>query len=276
MRSLQTLLKALLVLNIALFLPAVAANELRLATTTSLENSGLLAYLLPEFEQQCTCHVRVIPVGTGKALALGKRGDVDVLLVHAPAAEQQFIADGYGSARQPIAYNYFILLAPPTDPAAAAASGNILNALKNISEQQLLFLSRGDDSGTHKKELALWQRLAQQQTRPINYDRNWYIEAGVGMGQAIIIAEELGAYVISDTGTYLHLRDKVTLQPLELPPSDLLYNPYSVIRINPQRHPHVNSALAKQFSDWLATPQTRQRIANYRLFGESLFTPIEN
>ena len=144
-----------LALLFSVLLPA-AADELRLATTTSLENSGLLNYLLPEFEAQCACRLRVIPVGTGKALELGRRGDVDVLLVHAPAAEEEFIAAGYGSGRRQVAYNYFVLLVPPADSANVAAADDILGALQRIADARAMFLSRGDESGTHKKELSLW------------------------------------------------------------------------------------------------------------------------
>lgn len=255
-------------------LAAWAEEELRLATTTSLENSGLLGHLLPAFEQQCGCRVRVIPVGTGKALALGRHGDVDALLVHAPAAEQAFIAAGYGVDRRPLAYNYFILLAPPGDDAAVAASGDIFTALQKIAAQRAPFLSRGDDSGTHKKELALWRQMRQRGLQ-IARENDWYIEAGTGMGQAIIMADELGAYILADSGTYLHLRDKVRLRPVTLPPSDFLYNLYSVMRVNEARHPHVNGALAKRFMDWLGTAAVRRRIADYRLFGEVLFAPVK-
>lgn len=267
---------ALLALLAALALPVQAQAqeaELRLATTTSLENSGLLAHLLPAFELTCACRVRVIPVGTGMALELGRRGDVDALLTHAPEEEEAFLAAGYGSDRRQIAYNYFVLLMPPDDAADIATKGDILAALQRIAAQRAPFLSRGDDSGTHKKELALWQTL-QQQGDAVQRTRDWYIEAGASMGQALRMADELGAYVLSDSGTYMHLREQVALRPVPLPPSDLLYNVYSVLRVNAQRHPHINSALAEQFADWLEQEDTRQRIADYRLFGEPLFMPI--
>lgn len=266
-------MRCLLLLAGALLLPvAMAGGELRLATTTSLENSGLLDYLLPGFEQQCSCRVRVIPVGSGKALELGRRGDVDAVLVHAPAAERQFIADGYGVDRRQVAYNHFILLAPP---GGAAQGGDILSVLQDIAARRAKFLSRGDDSGTHKKELALWRQLQQRKNISVARSREWYIEAGVSMGQAIVMADELGAYVLSDSGTYLHFRDKVRLRPLPLPSSELLYNPYSIIRINERLHPHANSRLARRFADWLQSPATRRRIAAYHLLGEPLFAPFE-
>ena len=265
------MIKKSLFAALLLFLPAHAA-ELRLATTTSLENSGLLGHLLPVFERECGCRVRVIPVGTGKALELGRRGDVDSLLVHAPADEREFIAAGYGTDRRAIAYNYFVLLVPPADAASTASSAGILPALRSIAARRALFLSRGDDSGTHKKELALWAQL-QAQGEAVRRERDWYIEAGASMGQAILMADELGAYVLADSGTYLHLRDKVALRPAPLPPSDLLYNAYSVMRVSEARHPHVNTALATRFADWLEEEETRRRIAGYRLFGEALFVP---
>lgn len=267
----------LVLLLAAVWLPPALGeeSELRLATTTSLENSGLLGHLLPAFERQCGCRVRVIPVGTGKALELGRRGDVDILLVHAPAAEAQFIADGYGVDRRPIAYNYFLLLMPPQDPAGVSGETDLLAALRAIAERQALFLSRGDDSGTHRKELALWRQVQARGGAAVVRERPWYIEAGIGMGQAIMMADQLGAYVLSDTGTYLYVRDKVQLAPLQLPETPLLYNPYSVIRVSDRRHPHTQTRLARQLADWLRHPDTRRRIADYRLFGNPLFIPAE-
>ena len=266
-----------LLLAVLLGAPAIAAaaEVLRLATTTSLENSGLLAYLLPDFERRCRCRMHVIPVGTGKALALGRRGDADVLLVHAPAAEADFIAAGYGIVRQPIAYNYFLLLSPESDPANAAASSDIFAALDDIIAARALFLSRGDDSGTHKKELALWRRLEEKNGGAVVRSSDWYIESGSGMGQAIVMADELGAYTLSDVATYLHFSRRVRLVPLKLPPAQTLYNPYSVIQVNPARHPHIQTELAEQFTAWLSEPATRQRIADYRLFGEPVFFPLD-
>lgn len=241
---------------------------LRLATTTSLENSGLLGYLLPAFEAECECAVQVIPVGTGRALELGRRGDVDALLVHAPEAEAEFVRQGYGEARVPVAYNYFVLLAPPDDAANVAAASDVLDALGRIAAARAKFLSRGDDSGTHKKEVALWARMP----ATVAFSPDWYVEAGGGMGQAILMADELGAYVLSDSGTYLHLRERVRLRPVPpLTRSALLYNPYSVIGVSAGRHPHVNAGLARRFAVWLRSSAVRRRIADYRLYGESLF-----
>ena len=257
---------AVALLVCALASAPAADSALRLAVTTSTENSGLLDYLLPDFERQCHCAVRVIPVGSGKALALGRNGDIDVLLTHAPADEKQFIADGFGVDRRDVMRNDFVFVGPPTDPADLRAATNIDEVMNKLARGTKSFISRGDDSGTHKKELLLWQSA---DISPIG---DWYIKAGAGMGQALLMAHELRAYTLSDRGTYLAFRDKIDSRIVVevLPP---LHNPYSVMRINPQKHPHTRAALARQFIAWLTSPTIQKRISAYRYYGEPLFVP---
>jgi len=240
---------------------------LRLGTTTSVENSGLLERLLPTFEKKCACVVRVIPVGSGRALELGRRGDIDVLLTHAPADEKRFIADGYGAERRVVMHNYFVLLG-----FSPLKAGGILKALAQIADNKLRFVSRGDDSGTYKKETELWRQASRLAAVEADATGAWYVSAGVGMGQAIVMADELRAYVLSDYGTYLYFRDKVTLRPLSRP-QPLLENPYSVMVVNPARHSHINADAARLFSSWLLTEEAQQMIADYKIGNERLFFP---
>lgn len=249
---------------------AAAEERLRLATTTSVENSGLLAYLLPSFERDCGCRVLVISVGSGQALELGRRGDVDVLITHAPADEIRFIADKFGVDRRVVMYNSFVLLGPKDDPAGVGAETEILAAFANIAAHQAAFVSRGDDSGTHKKERQIWRQV-EIYAGDIDFDAHWYISAGVGMGQAIVMANELSAYVLSDRGTFLYFRDRTDLRVVQEDHPPML-NPYSVMRVNPARHSHVNAVLAGRFIDWLQSAATQARINAYHLRGENLFT----
>lgn len=243
---------------------AQGESSLRLATTTSVENSGLLAFLLPDFERQCDCKVRAIIAGSGKALAFGRQGDVDVVLTHAPADEKQFVVDGFGILRRAVMHNNFILVGPPKDPANAASQPNIAAAMRQISSSSSRFISRDDDSGTHKKERALWKTIKQQP------GGEWYLQAGGGMGQTLLMANELRAYTLSDRGTYLALRDKIALAIIR---QNGAPNPYSVMAINHKRHPHVRATLARQFIFWLTSPAVQKKISEYRYYGESLFIP---
>lgn len=261
------MLSVLRLAAILLLLPTLAqAGVLRLATTTSTYNSGLLDYLLPEFQQAQHTEVQVIAVGTGKALRMGRDGDVDVVLVHAPEAEQQFVDNGYGVERTGIMYNDFVLIGPAGDPAAIKGLSDAATALSRIAATQALFVSRGDDSGTHKKELSLWASSGQQP------GGQWYREAGQGMGKVLQIANELNAYTLVDRGTWLAYRNKLDLELL-IEGDTRLHNPYSVIRINPERYPDLNHQDASAFSRWLAAEATQQRIANFKLAGEQLFIP---
>ena len=250
---------------------ALSERALTLATTTSTENSGLLDHLLPAFETRCECVVRVIPVGTGKALRIASAGDADAVLVHSPPDEKAFVADGHGIDHTPVMHNDFILLGPAGDPAGTAEKGGILDALALIAAAHAPFVSRGDDSGTHRKELHLWSLLEDSGDVKVR-SPEWYIETGSSMGQALLIADQKRAYVLSDRGTYLFFQDKVELSAVVDDEGDpLLYNPYSAIAVNPERHPHVEYELARAFIDWLGSSEAHGLINGYRVHGRQLF-----
>jgi len=242
------------------------AVRLRLATTTSTENSGLLEVLLPPFEEAFGVRVDVIAVGTGKALRLAERGDVDVVLVHAPAAEEAFMEAGLGLERRAVMYNDFVVLGPPADPARVAESGSAAAAFARIARARAPFVSRGDESGTHKKEQALWRAASVQPGGP------WYLEAGQGMGATLTLADEKQAYTLADRGTYLALRDRLELTVLYQGDPQLL-NPYHVIVVNPARNPQVRVREARALARWLTSAQAQGIIAGFRRGGEVLFHP---
>ncbi len=243
------------------------AERLRLATTTSTENSGLLDELLPAFRDATGIDVEVLSMGTGKALATGERGDCDVVLVHAPAAEQAFVDAGFGVARVPVMHNDFVILGPPSDP-ASARGGDAVDALSKIASSGATFCSRGDDSGTHKKELALWSeaKLDPEATAA------GYVETGQGMGATLMQAGERGAYTLADRGTYLSYRGRLDLVVL-VEGDDRLKNPYGIIAVNPERHPHVNRDGAQRLIEWLTSDDGQRRIGAFRVDGEVLFHP---
>ncbi len=238
---------------------------LRLATTTSTRDSGLLDELVPPFEQQTGARVDVIAVGTGKALKLGEAGDVDVVLVHAREAEDAFMRAGHGVRREDVMYNQFVLVGPANDPANVRGRSAV-DALRRIARSQSTFLSRGDDSGTHKRERQLWREAG---LRP---DWGDYIESGQGMGVTLIMADQMNAYTLTDEGTYLRFRDKIELVPL-VDSSEDLHNPYGVIAVNPAKNDRIQRKLANQFIDYLIADRTQQRIAGFRVAGEPLFHP---
>jgi len=244
--------------------PVFAVEHLRLATTTSTENSGLLAELLPPFEFVNDCQVDVISVGTGKAIKLGETGDVDVVLAHARSQEDRFVAAGYGIDRRGVMYNDFVILGPPSDPAGIKGLQDAAAALAKISATGATFVSRGDDSGTHTREQQLWQAAG---VSPLG---DWYLEAGRGMGEVITMATERAGYTLSDRGTYLAYQDKTDLEiVVEGDPG--LFNPYGVIMVNPARHPHVKEDLARSFLDYLVSPLAREVITSFRKGGKQLF-----
>lgn len=239
---------------------------LRLATTTSTVNSGLLDFLLPEFTKDTAIEVQTIAVGTGKALRLGQEGDVDIVLVHARRAEQAFIDAGFGVERFDVMYNDFIIVGPPDDPAKISSSQSITEVLKKIHDNKSAFISRGDDSGTHKKELNLWQKTG---FSPQGY---WYKSVGQGMGKVIQIANELGAYTMTDRGTWLAYQSKSNLALLYYgdPP---LFNPYGIIAVNPMRHAHVNYKGAESLISWITSTKGQHLIGEFTVKGEQLFIP---
>lgn len=242
---------------------------IRLATTTSTDNSGLLSYLLPEFENKTGYRVHVIAVGTGKALRMGRDGDADVLLVHAPIAETEFVNAGYGEIRHPVMYNDFILVGPAYNPAKITTNHGISKALKKISHHKSAFISRGDNSGTHKKELGLWR------TEDINPGGKWYREVGQGMGRVLQIAAELDAYTLTDRGTWLAYEDKSPLKILNQGDPQL-YNPYHIIAVNPQRFPSINYQGANALISWITSADGQSLIGKFTLNDTLLFKPSAN
>jgi tungstate transport system substrate-binding protein len=241
---------------------------LRLATTTSTENSGLLDYLLPAFEKETGCRVHVIAVGTGKALKHGENGDVDVLLVHDPDLEEKFIQNGFGTYRLQIMYNDFVLAGPGADPVKVRQARTAADAFRKLGGGTAQFVSRGDESGTHQMEKRLWRQAGAEPAG------RWYIEAGQGMGPVLLMADSLQAYTLTDRATYLKMKSKLNLAVL-FEGDPVLFNQYSVIPVNPARSPGVKSALAERFARWLAAPATQALIGGFGQaeFGVSLFYP---
>ena len=241
-------------------------NLIRLATTTSTDNSGLLGYLLPSFSEATGYEVHVIAVGTGKALRMGRDGDVDVVLVHARQAEDKFVAEGHGEKRYGVMYNDFLLVGPKDDPAGVSKSENAGQALKQITEQRSAFVSRGDDSGTHKKELSLWKSTG------IKPDGSWYREAGQGMGKVMQIAAEMDAYTLTDRGTWLAYKGRLPLQ-VAFEGDPLLFNPYGIIAVNPEHNPGTNHEGAMALISWFISPQGQRMIGEFRIGSSQLFKP---
>lgn len=241
-----------------------------LATTTSTQNSGLLDYILPHFEEKTGIEVKVVAVGTGKALQMGQDGEADVLLVHAKSSEEEFVQEGHGTERFDVMYNDFVIIGPKDDPAKLSekASDNVVEALKVINEEQSKFVSRGDDSGTHKKELSIWQEAS------IEPQGDWYVSAGKGMGDVIQMTDELVAYTMSDRATYLSMSDKIDLKVV-VEGDSKLFNQYGVIPVNPDKNEIINHEGAKTFVNWLLSKDTQKLIGEFGVedFGQPLFVP---
>ena len=259
----QRMLTILMLL--ALAAPAFATERLRMSTTTSTENSGLLKVLLPPFEQQNDCKVDVISVGTGKALKLGEAGDVDVVLVHARKLEDKFVADGFGVNRKDVMYNDFVILGPAADPAGVKGSKTAAEALARIAAKQAPFVSRGDESGTHTKEKEIWQQAGGVPKAA------WYVEAGQGMGEVIIMATEKQGYTLADRGTYNAFKKAKTNLVIVFEGEKGLFNPYGVIAVNPAKHPHVKHELALKFVDFITGAEGQKIIADFKVDGDPLF-----
>ncbi len=268
--NLLSMRRKIVVFAVVILLPAAAvcADVLRLATTTSTDNSGLIAHLLPNFEQSDSATVHTIAVGTGRALSHAKNGDVDIVLVHAREAELELIAQGYAVNRHEVMYNEFVVVGPAGDPAGIHGSSSLSEAFKKIYQTRSAFVSRGDDSGTHKKELRLWQQSG------VSPDRDWYRDVGQGMGRTLQIADELGAYALTDKATWLFMRDQLSL-PIHVEGSQDGRNVYGVMAVNPELHPHVNSELAAKFIDWLTSDEVKRLISLYEVNGEQLFYPLD-
>jgi len=245
---------------------ASAVEHLKLSTTTSTENSGLLAVLNPAFEQAYGVKVDVIAVGTGKALKLGSRGDVDVVFVHAPAAELKYVEQGDFIDRQAVMHNDFVIIGPASDMANMADATSAVDALEKVMKSKARFVSRGDDSGTHKKELTLWQ------TAGISPKGSWYIQAGQGMGAVIKMADEMNAYTLTDRGTQIAFADKTGLKVL-FEGDEVLFNPYHIMAVNPERHGHVKYDLATQYIQFVTGEQGQGIIQDFKMLGQPLFYP---
>lgn len=246
-----------------------AEPYITVASTTSTEQSGLFRHLLPKFESKAGFRVRVVALGTGQALELGRRGDADVVLVHAPALEENFVAEGHGVKRHPLMYNDFVLVGPQADPAGLAGGRDVLAALRRIRASHAGFVSRGDRSGTHVAELAMWKAAGID----IRKDKGaWYRETGQGMGPALNTASGMDAHLLADRATWLSFRNRGTLTIL-VQGDARLFNPYGVILVNQGRHPNVKKDLGQAFVDWLVSPAGQRAIAAFRIGGEQPFFP---
>ena len=252
---------ALLVLSV----PA-QARDIRLSTTTSTENSGLLKVILPVFEKQHGVKVHVISVGTGKALELGKNGDVDVVLVHARAAEDKFVADGHGVNRRDVMYNDFILVGALEDPLGLRGSRDVVAAFRKLGEGQTKFISRGDNSGTDQMEKSYWKEAG------VAPKGAWFVSAGLGMGEVLTMAGEMKAYTLSDRATYGAYRAKTGLDIL-VQGDAKMFTPYGIIAVSPKKYPDINHDGAMKLIDWIVSKEGQELIAGFKVNGEQLFFP---
>ena len=264
-------LAALLVALAALSVFAVQAQQrfIVVASTTSTEQSGLFGHILLIFEKQTGIQVRVVALGTGQALDMARRGDADVVFVHAKSAEEKFLAEGHGVKRLPVMYNDFVLIGPKSDPAKVAGSKDILDALKKIQAAQAPFVSRGDRSGTHIAELELWKAAGVDLEKAKG---PWYRDTGQGMGPALNTAASMNAYLLADRGTWLAFKNRGDLAIL-VEGDKRLYNQYGVMLVNPDKHPTVKKDLGKVFVDWVVSPEGQKAIADYKIDGQQLFFP---
>ena len=251
------------------FVATAQERFITVASTTSTEQSGLFGYLQPIYAQQTGVKVRVVALGTGQALDVGRRGDADVVFVHARAAEDKFLAEGHGVKRYPVMYNDFVLIGPKADPAEVAGSKDIVAALKRVEAAQAPFVSRGDRSGTHMAELDLWKASGVELEKSKG---PWYRDTGQGMGPALNTATSMNAYILADRGTWLAFKNRGDLAIL-VEGDKRLFNQYGVMLVNPEKHPTVKKELGQQFIDWLVSPAGQKAIADYKISGEQLFYP---
>ena len=265
MRKAFALLFAFIVVSACLTTSAIA-RDIKMATTTSTENSGLLKVLLPKYEAKCNCKVQVISVGSGKAMELGKNGDVDVLLVHARAAEDKFVAEGHGVNRKDVMYNDFILVGPQSDPSGMKKQKSIVDAFKQLSEGKSRFISRGDNSGTDQMEKSYWKQAG------IEPKGAWFVSAGLGMGEVLTMAGEMQGYTLSDRATYGAYRAKTGLD-IVLAGDAKMFNPYGIIAVSPKKYPALNYDGAMDFVNWITSAEGQKTIADFKVSGEQLFFP---
>lgn len=260
---------AVMLLLSASIVDARKENFIIVASTTSTQNSGLFDHLLPEFHAATGIEARVVALGTGAALAYGKRCDADVVLVHAPAAEREFVEQGYGVERLALMHNDFVIVGPAHDPASIRGAESASAAVAAIGSQGARFVSRGDRSGTHVKELALWRASGLDPTLETG---TWYLESGAGMGQSLNMARAMDAYILVDRGTWLSFGNRGNLELLVEGDPDL-FNPYSVIAVNPEHCPDVRHETAQEFIEWLVSEPGQEAIGRFRLAGQPLFIP---
>jgi tungstate transport system substrate-binding protein len=268
MKSFWRILSTCLVLLVFLSSGALAMERLKLSTTTSTDNSGLLTYMLPIFEKKYNCKVDVISVGTGKAIKLAAAGDVDVTLVHARSLEDEFVASGFGVNRRDVMYNDFVFIGPAKDPAGIKSAKTAVEAMKKLAKAKIPFISRGDESGTDTMEKSLWKAAG------IKPKGAWYIEAGQGMGEVINMATEQQGYSFTDRGTFIAYQNKTDL-PLLFEGDKDIFNPYGVIAVNPAKHPHVKYDLAMSLIAFFTSPEGQQMINDFKVNGQQLFFTYE-
>jgi len=265
----RRLFHSIIVLSYMVVSTIVYAADMRMAVTTSFNNSGLSDILLPEIKKDLGLNVQLLVVGTGQALKLGRAGDVDAILVHSKSAEEQFVNEGFGTHRREIMYNDFVIVGPDTDSAMIGVSKNAADAFRLIKEKQAVFVSRGDDSGTHKKEIALWKGSGFD---PETFDSNWYRAAGAGMGASLNTASGMNAYIMSDRASWLKFANKGDLKLL-FSGDPVLFNQYAYLPVNPEKHPHVNNKSVKLLEAWLVGEKAQNLIGSYTIGNERLFTP---
>ena len=273
MKVINSLIVVIMLVSLIGGVVGCARPTLRLATTTSLYDTGLWSYLEPKFEEKHGVELDIIYAGTGIALEWGRRGDVDVLTIHDKAREEEFVADGYGVERVPFAYNYFLIVGPPDDPAGIKGLSPEEAFTRLMETGTRRFVSRGDGSGTHTKEKAIWKQ-AGYDYEAVRVAGAWFIESGRGMGPTLLLASEKQAYTLSDMGTFLAYRGKLDLVPI-VDKGAILLNIYSVIAINPEKHPKTNIDMANNLIDFLTSPDIQELIGNYGVeeFGMPLFIP---
>jgi len=256
-------------LSSLLFCLTANAAEMKLAVTTSFNNSGLSDILIPEIKADLDIEVQLLVVGTGQALKLGRAGDVDAILVHSKKAEESFIKEGLGTHRREIMYNDFVIIGPSSDPANIADSKTVSEALGKIADNKSIFTSRGDDSGTHRKEISLWKDAGKDSE---NFDASWYRAVGAGMGATLNTASGMNAYLMSDRASWLKFGNKGDLKLL-FSGDPILFNQYAFLPVNPEKHPHVKTDLANKLESWLASEKAQKLIGEYTIDGQTLFTP---
>ena len=271
MRRRSLLIGALLAAGLGLaFNPAAPQDRfITVASTTSTENSGLFGELLPKFHEETGIEVRVVAVGTGQAIKLAENGDADVLFVHHKVSEEKFVADGFGVDRHEVMYNDFVIVGPASDPAGIKGSKDVVDAMGKIAAAEAPFASRGDDSGTHKAELALWQEAG---VDVAGASGSWYRETGSGMGPTLNTAAGMDAYALTDRGTWLSFDNRQNLE-IVVEGDPVLFNQYGIILVSPEKHPHIKADMGQKFIDWVISDEGQEAIGAYTINGQQAFFP---